>query len=151
MWGLIRFIIIFFVFFIYSSFKPKEYEKFTIKNLIIYMKQLKIAYIEIVLRQAKYETSHFSSPIFKKNHNLFGMRLAKRRKTTAIGAKDHYALYWNWKKSVKDYSLWQKYRKPKCKDGYDFLKKRKYCPNKEYENKVRKVKLTKEELKLIYQ
>ena len=150
MWGLIRVLTIFFIFFIFSTFKVKECEKFTIKNLIIYMKQLKIAYIEIALKQAKYETTRFSSPIYKTNHNLFGMRFPELRETTAIGSKDCYALYENWKQSVKDYLLWQQYRKVKCKNGYDFLKKRKYCPNKEYISEIRKVKLSKEELKLIY-
>ena len=40
-------------------------------------------------------------------YNLFGMRLPKARKTTAIGKKRHYAVYKDWISSVEDYKHWQ--------------------------------------------
>lgn len=59
------------------------------------------------MAQAKLESGHFTSHIFKKNHNLFGMKFPRQRKTTAIGANKGHSLYTNWKSSVLDYKLWQ--------------------------------------------
>jgi hypothetical protein len=62
------------------------------------------------LAQAKWESTHFTSEIFYDNNNLFGMKLAKIRPTTAIGKHKlhgNHAAYNNWQDSVKDYKLWQ--------------------------------------------
>jgi len=66
-----------------------------------------IIYPDVAFAQATWETGHFSSPIFKENNNLFGMKLAHQRKTTAIGQNRGHAKYANWQDSVKDYKLWQ--------------------------------------------
>jgi uncharacterized FlgJ-related protein len=69
--------------------------------------RLNVKFPDIVLAQAILESGHFISKIAKQNNNLFGMRMPKVRKTTAIGQKYGYARYHNWKDSVKDYKLWQ--------------------------------------------
>lgn len=66
-----------------------------------------IKFPDIALAQAILESGSFTSKLAKYNHNLFGMRLAKVRKTTAIGKQYGYAKYKTWKDSVKDYKLWQ--------------------------------------------
>lgn len=72
-----------------------------------------IKFPEIVYKQAIYESYHFKSKIFKHNKNLFGMRLAKSRKTTAKNkTKYKYAVYESWFDSLKDYKLWQDNVKP---------------------------------------
>lgn len=136
-----------------SKTKKKVITPFPVDSLILYMKEVGIKHIDIVLRQAKLETYYFSSPIFRNNHNLFGMRPAKNRETTAVGESETYAVYTDWRSSVKDYYLWQ-IRTPKMLDRYknnyyDLLKIRHYSTKDRYYRVLKKVPLTKPEIELI--
>lgn len=95
---------------------------FSEKALIALMKELKIKYPEVALSQARLETGNFTSAIFKENHNLFGMKMAELRPTSAIGINRGHALYTNWKESVIDYALYQSFiisrLKTVSKDAY---------------------------------
>lgn len=62
--------------------------------------------VKMVFSQAAFETGNFTSEIFKENKNLFGMKLAKVRKTTAIGEARGHAVYRTWEDSIKDYWLY---------------------------------------------
>jgi hypothetical protein len=87
-----------------------DIKPFSIDNLKAEINKLGIVYPDIVLAQAKWESTHFTSEIFYDNNNLFGMKLAKIRPTTAIGKHKlhgNHAAYNNWQDSVKDYKLWQ--------------------------------------------
>ena len=68
-----------------------------------YMDSVGIKYPEIVWAQAILETGHFRSKIFRYNNNMFGMRLARLRKRTAIGKRFGYAIYSSWQESIIDY------------------------------------------------
>jgi uncharacterized FlgJ-related protein len=68
-----------------------------------------IKYPDIALAQAILESGHFKSKLAKHNNNLFGMRMPKKRETTAVGTRYGYARYLSWKDSVEDYKLWQDY------------------------------------------
>lgn len=63
---------------------------------------------KFITAQAAHETGNFTSKIFKQNNNLFGMKLPKKRKTTATGEKYGHATYESIQDSVKDYSLYYK-------------------------------------------
>lgn len=91
--------------------KPTSYynSDFSEAALISFMKKLKIKYPETVLAQAKLETGNFTSAIFKENHNLFGMKVAETRPTSAIGINRGHAQYKDWKDSVIDYALLQSF------------------------------------------
>lgn len=82
---------------------------FSEEALISFMKKLKIKYPETVLAQAKLETGNFTSAIFRENHNLFGMKVAEKRPTSAIGINRGHAKYRNWRDSVIDYALLQSF------------------------------------------
>ena len=82
-------------------------QKFSEENLIRYMKELNIKYPHIVLAQARIESGTYTSNIFKENHNIFGMKKAYQRATTAIGRNRGHAQYDHWTHSVIDYALWQ--------------------------------------------
>ncbi len=84
-------------------------EEFSAEALLAYMKKLKIKYPETVLSQAILETGNFTSDIFKENNNLFGMKVAGSRPTSAIGTHRNHAQYRNWKESVMDYALFQSF------------------------------------------
>jgi uncharacterized FlgJ-related protein len=84
-------------------------EQFSERALLSFMKKLKIKYPETVLAQARLETGNFTSDIFKENHNLFGMKVAGKRPTSAIGEHRGHAQYRDWKDSVIDYALFQSF------------------------------------------
>ena len=90
-------------------------EEFSEKALIALMKELKIKYPEVALAQARLETGNFTSAIFKENHNLFGMKMAETRPSSATGIKRGHAAYTNWKESVVDYALYQSFTMAKLK------------------------------------
>jgi len=80
---------------------------FSPDNLKLELTKQGVKHPDIALAQAKIESDHFRSPIFKENNNLFGMKLPSSRRTTAIGANRGHAKYKDWVDSVKDYKLWQ--------------------------------------------
>lgn len=74
-----------------------------------YLKQLNVRYVNVALAQLKLESANATSKIFKENNNLFGMKEAEKRPTTALGTKHNHANYSHWRQSVLDYALWQAY------------------------------------------
>lgn len=89
--------------------KDNSSDGFSEKALIAFMKELKIKFPEIALSQARLETGNFTSAIFKENHNLFGMKMAEKRPTSALGINRGHAKYSNWRESVIDYALFQSF------------------------------------------
>jgi len=61
--------------------------------------------------QAAFETGNFSSEIFRDQNNLFGMKLARVRPTTATGEKRGHAVFKSIADSVKDYAIYYRYVK----------------------------------------
>lgn len=68
---------------------------------------------EVVLRQFILETGWFTHKRFVVYNNIAGMKLAKIRKTTAIGEYKKHAKYTHWTASVDDYFLMVAYYKNK--------------------------------------
>ena len=85
----------------------KERDKFTEEKLIDELKRLNVRYPHIVMAQSILETGHWSSRIFKSNHNLFGMKQANIRINTAKGTNLNHAYYENWQESLYDYAFYQ--------------------------------------------
>jgi len=85
----------------------KEHNKFSEEKLISKIKELNIKFPHIVLAQSKLETGNFTSKVFKEGNNLFGMREAKQRITTALGTENNHAFYETWMESVYDFSFHQ--------------------------------------------
>jgi hypothetical protein len=84
-----------------------EENKFTKEKLVEELKRLNIKHPHIVMAQSIIETGHWSSKIFRENHNLFGMREAKSRINTAAGTQSNHAYYETWIESVYDYAFYQ--------------------------------------------
>jgi len=117
-----------------STFIRRADLPFSISNMIATMNEVGIVYPDIVMAQAKIETGHFTSKVFKENHNLFGMKLPKQRSTTAIGEQYKHASYTSWRQSVIDYKLWQDRVLTKVKSKREYLKylHKHYATNKQY-------------------
>ena len=85
----------------------QEHNLFSEQKLIDKLKELNVKFPYIAFAQSKLETGNFTSKIFRENANLFGMREAKQRITTAQGTEHNHAYYTTWVESVLDYSFYQ--------------------------------------------
>lgn len=85
----------------------EDSNKFSQDALVEELKRLNVRFPHIVLAQAILETGHYDSRIYHENNNLFGMKQAKARATTALGTNLGHAYYEDWKQSVVDYALYQ--------------------------------------------
>ncbi len=71
---------------------------------------------------------------------MLGMKMPKQRRTTAIGEKNGFAYYRNWKDCVLDYLFYQqKYYTDDNEDYYEFLKRMGYCEKDDYVDKLKGV------------
>lgn len=84
--------------------RTDEFEK---EKLVEMLKDLNVKFPHIVLAQSIQETGHWRSAIFLENHNLFGMKEARARITTAEGTNRSHAYYGHWRESVYDYAFYQ--------------------------------------------
>ncbi len=85
----------------------QEFNEFSEDKLVAKLKELNVKFPYIVLAQSKLETGNFTSKIFRENNNLFGMREAKQRITTAQGTENNHAYYHSWQESILDYAFYQ--------------------------------------------
>ena len=98
----------------------------------LFMRQLNMKHIDIAMAQAQLE-SNFSSDLFKSNNNLFGMKQAFVRPTSALGTKNNHAYYESWQMSVIDYAFYQSYfMKGLNKDEYYHKLNESYAKNPHY-------------------
>jgi flagellum-specific peptidoglycan hydrolase FlgJ len=90
-----------------SLISIKEEDEFSKDKFIEMLKDLNVTFPHIVMAQSIIETGNWRSNIFIENHNLFGMKEAKRRVTTAVGTHNNHAYYNHWRESVYDYAFFQ--------------------------------------------
>jgi uncharacterized FlgJ-related protein len=112
----------------------------TINEVWNYAYHLGIKHHDIFMGQVALESSYLKSNIFKTNNNMLGMKMPKQRRTTAIGEKNGFAYYRNWKDCVLDYLFYQqKYYTDDNEDYYEFLKRMGYCEKDDYVDKLKGV------------
>ena len=113
---------------------------FTEDRMIEYANKIGIKYVDVMVAQSRIETGWYSSKIFKEGFNLFGMKLAKKRPTTASGEHRKHAKYDSWLKSVEDYKLWQEMvlKKVSSKEEYLAYISKHYAENTNYLNLIKK-------------
>lgn len=80
---------------------------FSEQRLKEYILELNVKYPHIVIAQAQLESGMGTSPMFKSNKNLFGLKCATRRPTTNKGEENGHAFYNDWHESVQDYAFLQ--------------------------------------------
>ena len=114
---------------------------FSEERMIRLAKDIGIKYIDVMVAQSKIETAHYTSPIFKANKNLFGMKLPESRQTTAIGEQHNHADYITWQQSVVDYKLWQDrvISKLNTKRKYLAYLHKNYATNKQYVKLIKRM------------
>lgn len=71
-----------------------------------YIVEIKAWYPDILLAQAKIESGSYSSTVFKKANNLYGMKQVNSRFHCQTSSFNSYGGYDSWKLSVLDRVLW---------------------------------------------
>ena len=124
-----------------SDYRRVNELPFSEHNALRIMNQIGIAYPDVALAQARLETGNFTSKIFKENKNMFGMKLPKSRKTTAIGEQNNHAKYTSWVQSLADYKLWQSdvLKKANTKRKYLRYLSKNYAEDKKYIHKLKQM------------
>jgi len=111
---------------------------FSIENLVKYLKLKDAPDPEVMISQFIVETGWFKSKLFTLGNNICGMKLAKKRTTTATGEMFGYASFNHWTDSVDDFLLWLQYHG--LSSGYfDHVQKKSYSENSGYCTLVLKV------------
>lgn len=114
-------------------------EPFTEESLIRLLKDCNAKYPHIILAQAKLESANFKSKLFKQNFNVFGMKLARQRITTALGEKDGYAYYRDWVDCIYDYCMWSQIMTSNVSNENEYFNKlqEKYAEDTIYVSKLK--------------
>lgn len=68
---------------------------------------MRVSHPKVMFCQAKIESANYTSDLFKRNSNMFGMKKSTNRVTTAGDGRGEYKWYPNWRESVTDYAFWQ--------------------------------------------
>jgi len=113
----------------------------THEKLFDKINEYNIKYPDIVFAQAVLESANFKSVLFKKNNNLFGMKVPKTRKTTAIN-KTGYSKYESIDDSIQDYFLFQEYvmrKKDMSRNEYLSYIGKNYAYDKKYLEKINNI------------
>ena len=118
-----------------------EQNKFSEEKLITHIKEMNFRFPYIVYAQSVLETGNFSSPVFKENNNLFGMKEAKITVTLSKGTKRKHAYYTNWRESLYDYGMYYStylYKITTEENYYNYLQQY-YAENPEYVSKLKEI------------
>lgn len=107
----------------------------TSENVYMAIREIGIKFPDLVFTQTMLESANLKSRISIQNNNIFGMRLAKKRPTTAIGESGGYAVYADWYSCVLDYYEYQKFvihEKAISEAKYLGILGKRYAENKHY-------------------
>ena len=109
-------------------------------KVLNYIFELRLEHPYIVYAQAVLESNDFTSPIYKANNNMFGMKMPERRPTLAIGINRGHAVYRNWQECLTDYAIYQSsYKRGLTEEEY--LKSlNSYASDTSYIHKIRVLK-----------
>lgn len=106
-----------------------EIERFyDIKDLYYCLIYHNIKYPKIVYAQAILETGNFTSKVYLKNNNLFG-----------LCNNQGYYKFENYEESILKYIQYIQYRYKDNEDYYSFLKRIKYASDKNYIKKLKQI------------
>ena len=126
-------------------------EVFSQQALVEELKRLNVRFPHIILAQAILETGYYDSRIYHENNNLFGMKEARARATTARGTQLGHAFYDNWKESVTDYALYQAAYLNKLRTEKKYLNylEKNYAEAKDYDKMLVEI-IEREKLKELF-
>jgi len=119
----------------------RENNEFSRAKLKEFILQLNIKFPQVVLAQAELESGHFTSPIFKENHNFFGMKPAKLRPTTNKGENKGHAVFDTWRDCVVDYAFYSATYLNDMKSEAEYLEylRQNYAEDPNYVSTLKKI------------
>lgn len=128
----------------FSEYRSKlilaKNSEFTEEVFIWYLEQQDVLFRDIIVSQARLETGNYTSIIFLRNNNLFGMKHPRIRPTVSTRVQFGHATYPHWTDSVDDYVLWYKYHIHMLDSCYyEFLKEVGYSEDKKYIPKLKHI------------
>lgn len=122
---------------------PGEDSTLNVENLKFAVYSLPFKHRDIIIAQAILETGWFTSENCKKNNNVFGMKKAYTRMTTADTVIDGYSHYPSWRHSVIDYYLLQSVTEsvyPRNRTAYfNYLDKKYSEVGRSYSNQLKSI------------
>jgi hypothetical protein len=118
----------------------KTNNSFSKEKLFLEIDKYSFKYPDIVKAQALVESGHFGSPVFKQNNNMFGMREAMIRISTAEGSNLNHAYYADWRYCVADRALYEaQYLSKLTKEEYFSYLDQVYAEGKGYSKLLKQV------------
>lgn len=115
-----------------------ESQKLNAENVYQELMRNDVKFADIVLRQACLESGWFTSYNCLERNNLFGMKGGKK----SPGNPNGYAIYDNWKYSVRAYKRWQRRMYGDSNENYySFLERIGYAESSEYIDKLKKINI----------
>ena len=98
----------------------------TLENIQKALVEVNVNFRPDVLNRIIIESGNLKSRLTTLGNNLFGMRKAGARPTTALPKKLYgYATYRHWIYSIIDYKLWEEYNSPRTYETYkSYLRRR---------------------------
>lgn len=117
-----------------------EVKEHTQEDIFKRIDELPFKYPDIVKAQVLLETGHLKSEVYKHNNNLFGMRLPKRRITTATGSNLNHATYNSIEDSIIDRLIYEvKYMSKLSEHEYYSFLDRLYAEGDNYSNQLKTI------------
>jgi hypothetical protein len=118
----------------------KTNDSFSKEKLFIEIDKYSFKYADIVKAQSLVESGHFASPVFKQNHNMFGMKEAMIRISTSHGSNLNHAYYVSWKDCVADRALYEaQYLSKLTREQYFSYLDQTYAEGKGYSKLLKQV------------
>lgn len=119
----------------------EDIDPFSEDAMIDVLLGLGVKFPYIPYAQSKLETGDWKSNLFIENHNLFGMKAATRRVSTAKGSNKGHAYYDNWRESIYDYAFYQSRYLGTIKTEADYFQylSASYAEDVEYVSKLKKL------------
>jgi len=110
------------------------------KILYQYLLSIRAPHAKVMLIQALIESGEFKSSLFKKNHNLFGMKIVTSRASSTPNSNAGFQSYGTWTESVTDFILWEYSRGIETMNNQEFIGylSKIYAEDPNYALKIRK-------------
>jgi len=113
----------------------------TAKRLYNFLLDMRAPFPEVMTCQALHESTSFTSPLYRRQSNMFGMKSSYERPSVGDNNKVYQDYKGDWQKSVVDYVLWvlkNRVDQLSQTDYIDYLGKR-YAEDPLYKDKIRKM------------
>lgn len=112
----------------------------TSKRLYNFLLDMRAPFPEILTCQALHESASFTSPLYRRQSNMFGMKSSMVRPAVGDNNKIYQDYKGDWQKSVVDYVLWILTNRVDQLSENDYIEYlgRRYAEDPLYKEKIRK-------------